>query len=164
MKKIKIEIKWAIIFVVMMLLWMLLERLFGLHDKYIDKHMTYTNLVAIPAILIYVFALLDKRKNFYAGSMSYLQGLVSGLIITLIVTIFAPLTQYITSTFITPDYFSNAIDYTVENGLMSQEDAENYFNLNSYIKQSVIGAPIMGIVTTAIVAIFTRKKYPKNLS
>jgi hypothetical protein len=158
MGKIKIEIKWAVIFMAMMLLWMVLEKLVGLHDQHIDKHMIYTNFVAIPAIIIYVFALLDKRKNFYRGSMTYLQGLVSGLIITLIVTVFTPLTQYITTTFITPDYFNNAIDYTVSSGMMSQEEAENYFNTNSYIKQAVVGAPIMGIVTTAIVAIFARKK------
>jgi hypothetical protein len=158
MGKIKIEIKWAVIFMAMMLLWMVLEKLVGLHDQHIDKHMIYTNFVAIPAIIIYVFALLDKRKNFYRGSMTYIQGLVSGLIITLIVTVFTPLTQYITTTFITPDYFNNAIDYTVSSGMMSQEEAENYFNTNSYIKQAVVGAPIMGIVTTAIVAIFARKK------
>lgn len=158
MKNIKIEIKWAIIFIVMMLLWMVLERVVGLHDKHIDKHMIYTNFVAIPAIIIYVLALLEKRKKFYAGSMTYLQGFVSGMIITIIVTVFTPLSQYVTSAFISPEYFSNAISYSVENGLMSQTDAENYFNLNSYIKQSVIGAPLMGLVTTAIVAIFVRKK------
>jgi len=158
MKKIKIEIKWAIIFVVMMLLWMVLEKLFGLHDKHIDKHMIYTNLVAIPAILIYVFALLDKRKNFYGGSMSYIQGLVAGLIITLIITIFTPLSQYITISFISPEYFPNMIDYSTEKGLMSQEDAVSYFSLNNYIKQSIIGGAIMGIITSSIVAIFTRKK------
>jgi hypothetical protein len=158
MGKIKIEIKWAIIFTIMMLLWMLLEKIAGLHDQYIDKHMIYTNFVAIPAILIYVFALLDKRKNFYAGSLSYVQGLVSGLIITLIITILSPLSQYITIAFITPEYFPNVIEYSVKTGMMSQEDAEAYFNLNSYIKQAVIGSSLMGVVTSAIVAIFVRKK------
>lgn len=158
MKNIKIEIKWAFIFIAMMLVWMVLERLFGFHDENIEYHPIVTNFVAIPAILIYVFALLDKRKNFYMGSMTYLQGLVSGFIITLIVTIFTPLTQYLTSTVITPDYFDNMIDYSVKIGNMTQKDAEAYFNLESYIMQSTIGAPIMGIITTLIVAIFTRKK------
>lgn len=158
MGKYKIEIKWAFIFISMMLLWMLLERLLGLHDQHIDKHMIYTNFVAIPSIIIYVFALLDKRKNFYNGKMTYLQAFISGLVITFIVTIFTPLSQFITSSIITPEYFTNAISYSVKTGMMTQEDAEAYFNLNSYIKQSVIGAPIMGILTSAIVAIFVRKK------
>jgi hypothetical protein len=47
MKNIKIEIKWAIIFSVMGLLWMVLEKLCGLHGKYIDYHLYLTNLFAV---------------------------------------------------------------------------------------------------------------------
>ena len=158
MSKYKIEFKWGVIFTLMLLVWMVLERIVGLHDEHIDKHAIYTNFVAIPAIIVYVLALLDKRKNFYNGIMSYKQGFISGLIVSLIVTIFSPFTQYITSTIITPDYFSNIIKHSVGEGLMTQTEAENYFNLKSYIFQVIIATPIMGILTTAIVAIFTRKK------
>ena len=157
MTKYKMEIKWAIIFTVMMLIWMVLERVAGLHSEHIDKHAIYTNFVAIPAIIVYVLALLDKRKNTFNGKMTYKQGFISGLIISLVVTVLSPLTQYITSTIITPDYFTNIINYTVSEGQMTQTEAENFFNLKSYISQVIIATPIMGIVTTAIVAIFTRK-------
>ena len=157
MKNRRIEIKWALIFAVMSLVWMLLEKLVGLHDTHIDKHPIYTNLIAIPAIVIYVLALLDKRKNFYNGKMTYVQGLITGLIITAIVTVLSPLTQYITSTIITPEYFPNAIKYAVESGGMEQAPAEAFFNLKYYIILGLIGAPIMGLVTSLIVAIFTRK-------
>ncbi|HSL88001.1 MAG TPA: DUF4199 domain-containing protein [Ignavibacteriaceae bacterium] len=158
MKNIKIEIKWAIFFFVMMLLWMVLEKLAGLHDANIDKHHIFTNFVAIPAIAVYVFALLDKRRNFYNGIMSYKQGFISGLIITLIVTVLSPLTQYITSTIITPDYFKNIIEYSVKENKMTRDDAESYFNLSGYIIQTIIFTPVMGIITTAIVTILTRSK------
>lgn len=158
MNKYRIEIKWALIFVVMMLSWMTLERLLGFHDTYIDKHAIVTNLIAIPAIAIYVFALLDKRNNFYDGFMSYKEGFIAGLIITLIVTLFTPLIQYLTSTVISPDYFTNMIDYSVSEGLMEQGAAEEFFNLNNYLVQATIGAPIMGLLTTVIVAFFTKKK------
>jgi len=158
MKNLTIEIKWALIFVVMGLLWMLMEKLTGLHDVNIEQHSIYTNLIAIPSVLIYVLALLDKRKNFYCGAMTYIQGFVSGLIITAIVTILTPLTQYITSTFISPDYFSNMVTYSVENDLMPREAAEEYFNLKNYIIQSTMFVPVVGIVTSAIVALFVKKK------
>lgn len=158
MKNYKIEVKWAVIFMIMTLVWMLLEKLAGLHSKHIDKHLIYTNFIAIPAIAVYVFALLDKRKNFYGGAMSYKQGFNSGLLITLFVTILSPLTQVITSLLITPEYFPNVIDYCVSQGKMTQEGAESYFNLKSYIIQGLIGAPVMGLLTTALVAIFTRRK------
>jgi len=88
----------------MTLIWMLLEKLAGLHDEHIDKHPIYTNFIAIPAIAIYVFSLLDKRKKFYKGAMTYKQGFISGLVITAIVTVLSPLSQYITPTIITPEY------------------------------------------------------------
>lgn len=158
MKKYKIEIKWALLFVVMMLLWMILEKLAGLHDTHIDKHALFTNFIAIPAIVIFVFALLDKRKNFYNGNMNYKQGLFAGLIITVIVALLSPLVQYLTSTFITPHYFTNVINYSVQQGLLTRPEAENYFNLQNYMIQGSVGALIMGGITSAVVAIFTRTK------
>ena len=60
MKKITIEIKWAFIFILLTLLWVFLEKLFGLHDKYIHLHPVFTNLFAIPAVLIFCFCLEGK--------------------------------------------------------------------------------------------------------
>lgn len=158
----KTEMKWAFIFIGMMLLWMVGEKLGGLHDVNIEYHPIFTNFVAIPAVLVYVFALLDKRKTHFNGFMSYKQALKTGLIITIIVTLFTPLTQYITSVMITPDYFVNVIEYSVNNKMMSREEAENYFNLKNYIIQSTLFTPVMGLLTTAIVGIFIKKEEPTN--
>ena len=159
MKNIRIELKWALIFVAMSLLWMVLEKAVGLHSTHIGKHMYLTNLFAIPAILVYVLALKDKKKHFYNGQMSYKQGFVSGLIITGIVTLLAPLTQWITSTVITPEYFPNVIAYSVDTGFYETvEEAEAYFNLKNYMVQSIIGTFVMGVLTTAVVALFVRSK------
>jgi hypothetical protein len=158
MKKYSIEIKWAIIFVVMSLAWMMIEKLAGLHSTQISKHAIFTNFIAIPSVIIYVLALLDKKKNYYRGNMSYKQGFISGLVITLIVTLLSPITQYITSTLITPEYFPNVIHYSVSSGKMTQAEADSFYNLKSYILQGLIGAPVMGLITTAIVAIFTKSK------
>lgn len=158
LKNFKTEIKWALIFVATVLGWVLLERITGLHSTHIDKHAIYTNFFAIPAIAVYVFALLDKRESDYGGVMSYKQGFLSGLIVTAFVTVLSPLTQLITSTVITPDYFPNIIEYSVQQGEMTRQAAEEYFNLRSYIIQGLIGAPVMGVLTTAVVAFFTKKK------
>lgn len=159
MGKIKIEIKWAFIFIVVSLLWMLLERLAGLHDRHIDKHQYLTMVFMIPAVWIYVLALKDKKKHYYNGRMNFIQGFVSGIIISVIVMLFAPLTQWITSTIITPGYFPNVIAHSVKTGYYKTvEEAEAYFNLKNYIVQSVIGAIGMGTVTSAIVSLFVRTK------
>lgn len=158
MKNISIEIKWAFIFVFMMLAWILFEKSLGWHDELIDQHSSFTNLVAIPSIIIYVFALLDKKKNYYHGQMSYKNGFLSGVIISVIVAVLSPFTQYITVEYITPDFFNNMIEYSVSSGALNQEEAEAWFNLKSYMIQSVIGALVMGVITSAIVAIFTKSK------
>ncbi|MCA1801483.1 MAG: DUF4199 domain-containing protein [Rhodothermaceae bacterium] len=158
MNKYKVEIKRAFIFIGMMLTWMILERLAGLHGSNIDKHAIFTNFIAIPAVAIYVLALLDKRKTDYNGSMTYKQGFMSGLIITVIVTIFSPLIQILIAYVISPDFFANMIVYSVQEGKMTQQEAEAYFNLQSYLVQVLIGTPFMGLITTAVVALFTRKK------
>ncbi|WP_300487009.1 DUF4199 domain-containing protein [Flavobacterium sp.] len=165
MAKFKIEIKWAFIFITMSLLWMVLEKLCGLHSTHIDKQQYLTLLFIIPAVWIYFLALKDKKIHYYKGVMSYKQGFISGLIVTLIVALFSPLTQWIISCVITPEYFPNVIEYSLKTGYhKTREAAEAYFSLENYIKQSVIGALMMGIVTTAIVAFFVRSKNSKNES
>lgn len=159
MENIKIEIKWAIIFSVMGLLWMLLEKLVGLHGNYIDYHLYLTNLFAIPAIFVMVMALKDKKRNFYGGNMNYMQGLVSGIILSAIIALISPLTQWITSYIITPGYFPNVIKRSVELGYFNTTaEAEANFNYKNYAVQGAIGALIMGVMTTAIAMIFIRTK------
>jgi len=158
MKSIVTEIKWALTFVVMTLLWMLMEKLGGFHSERISYHAIVTNFIAIPAILVYVLALREKKQKDFTGTMSFKQGLISGLIITAIVTVLSPVTQYITSVYITPEFFPNVIALTVKEGKMTFQEATDYFNLSSYIIQGLIGAPIMGTITTLIVAFFVKSK------
>lgn len=159
MASIKIEIKWAILFSIMGLVWMLLEKLSGLHSTYIDYHLYLTNLFAIPAIWVMVLALKEKKKVFYNGNITYLQGLLSGIVLSIIIALISPLTQWITSYIITPEYFPNVIKRSVEIGYYkSTAEAEADFNYSNYAIQGAIAAFVMGLVTTAIAMIFLRTK------
>jgi hypothetical protein len=163
LKNVKIEFKWAIIFSIVSLLWMVLEKISGLHGKYIDYHMYLTNLFAIPAIIMMVMALKDKKKNFYSGSMSYKEGLISGIILSIIIALLSPLTQWITSYVITPEYFPNVIKRSVEIGYYNTiAEAEANFNYKNYAIQSFIGSLVMGIVTVAVAMIFLRTKNKRD--
>ena len=157
MKAYRIEIKWALIYTLAMLVWMAIERLAGLHGPYIARHALFTNLAFVPAFLIYCLALRDKRDHYYGGTMTYREGLVSGLIMTGIVALLSPLAQVITHTIITPGYFANVSDYAVASGQLTRAEAEQYFNLGSYVVQSAVGSLLVGIFFTAVAAIFFRK-------
>jgi hypothetical protein len=93
--------------------------------------------------------------------MPWKNGFLSGLIMTVMITLITPLTLYVTINFITPDFFSNAIKYAVVTEKSVQADAEKYFSFGNYLVQSLIGAPLMGILTSAVVAVFTRGKKTK---
>jgi len=151
-----IEIKWALIFIVAFLIWMGMENVLGLHTIHIDKHLYYTNLFGLVAIILYTLALIDKRRNFYNGRITWKQGFISGLIITIIIACFSPLTQLIIHKIIAPSYFSNAIEYGVSQG-QDPDAMAAYFNLRAYIFQSFFGTLSLGIVTSAVVALFVKR-------
>lgn len=157
-RKYKIEIKWALIFSVASLVWMMIERLTGLHSTHIAQHATYTNLFAIPCIGIYVWALIQKRNASFTRRITHLQAFVSGLIMTGIITLLSPLTQVITSYVITPYYFGHAITYAVQQNELTLAEAEAFFSLGNYIKQALIGAPVMGLFTSALAAFFIGRR------
>lgn len=158
MKEFKLELKWALIFTAMTLLWMVGEKAAGLHDRYLDKHLILTNLIAIPALLIYYLAMREKKKAYYGGVMSFREGMRFGLVMSLIIALLAPLAQYVISTWITPDYFPNVIKMAVAQQKMTQEQAEAYFSLGNYMKQAAYGSLIMGIVTSAVMAAILRTR------
>ncbi|RRO24108.1 DUF4199 domain-containing protein [Flavobacteriaceae bacterium 14752] len=158
MFKIKTEFKWTIIFIIMSLLWIYLEKITGLHHEYIEYQPIYTNIYAIPAILIYVLALKEKKQKFYNGVMSYKNAFISGLILTLMISLLSPLSTYASVEYISPGFFNNAIEKSVELEMMTKPEALDYFNTQNYMLQSLMFAPVFGIVTTAIVAIFVRTK------
>ncbi|CAM3521435.1 DUF4199 domain-containing protein [Aequorivita lipolytica] len=158
MKKIYIEFKWAFIFTITILCWMLLEKTLSWHEEQIAAHQWVTLLLAPFAILMYLLEMREKRRRVYGGKMTWLQGFISGVILSVFVALLSPLGQFIAHNYITPEYFNNVTEYSVTNDLMTRNKANDYLNINSYLWQSVLGALGFGIVTAAIVAIFVRKK------
>ena len=157
MKNIAHEIKWAVIFIVAGMAWMLLEKLTGLHDQHIDMHPIVTNLFMVVAIAVYWFALSAKRKS-NGGTITFKKAFLSGLLMTLFITILTPLWQYVSVEIISPDYFKNVTEYSVAQNLMTADEAAAYFNLRNYIISSLMFAPVTGIVTSALIALIVSRK------
>jgi hypothetical protein len=157
--KFSFEIKWAFIFTAVLLMWVSMERLVGLHDQYIHLHYIFTNFFMLAAVAVFSFAFRAKKKEL-GGEMTYKQAFISGVIISLFVMLITPFSQYIVSTIITPHYFENIIKHSVDKKLLTPEKAADSFSLKNYMIQATIFAPIAGIVTSAVVALFfmTKKK------
>ncbi|CAB0150292.1 hypothetical protein PSI9734_00845 [Pseudidiomarina piscicola] len=152
------ELKWGVLFAGAILLWLIIERVAGLHGERIEYHVYFTNLFAVIAIVIYVLALRDKRSSLPNQQMRWSQGFISGLLIAVVVAILSPLLQIIAHYVISPDFFANMQAYAIREGMMEPAAARDYFSLESYMLQSAIGALIMGAITSAIVAFFLRTK------
>lgn len=158
MKQYKFEIIWGIAFTCVALVWMFFEKAMGWHGENIAQHATMTNIFAVIAITFYVIALQQKKKTTYKGVMTWKQGFYSGVAISVVVALLSPLSQWITHTIISPEYFPNVITYAVSLGKLTQAEAEAYFSMQSYVLQSAAGALVMGTITSAVVAFFIRTK------
>ncbi len=157
MEHFKIEVKWAIVFTILSLAWMLLEKTLGWHDEQIADHFWLTLLFLPFAILMYILVMREKRRRFFNRTLTWRQGFITGLKMAVFVALLSPLAQYITHNYITPEYFNNVIEYSITNELMTIKKANEYFNINNYMMQSAIGALGGGLVISALVAIFMKR-------
>lgn len=152
----RLEIKWALIFTAVTIIWMMFERSMGWHDVNIAVHAGYTNFFAIAAIAVYVFALREKRAGL-GGLMSWKEGFTFGVQMTIAVAILSPVAQLIIHTLISPEFLPNMVEYAVTNEVMEREQAEAYFSLIGYLMQGFIGAIAMGVITSAVVAFVLKR-------
>ena len=113
-------------------------------------------------LIIFYLAIKQKRDQYYNGIMTWQQGMISGSVISTIIAVLSPLITYISVYFISPDYFQNAIEYSVKFKDMKPETAESFFSINFYLLQAVFGSLAMGIVTSAVMAWILRKNPKKE--
>lgn len=158
MKKIYIEFKWAIIFSIALLCWILLEKKMG-WDNNIENFWWLTLLFGPFAILLYLLALREKRRRVFGGEMTWTQGLITGAVISLFVALLSPLTEYVTYNIFTQENFNTIAETSVTNNLMANTKMNDIFNINHYRWQSAFGLFIFGVITSGISAFFVRKKH-----
>lgn len=154
----RIELKWGVIFIIILLFWTFMEKSVGLHSQYISVHQLYSSFVIIPYFVIYILALRDKKVNFYRGSMTYKEAFKTGFYITVIIAVLSPISQYITTEIISREFFTNAIRFNVKSGKMTQKEAVQFFSLANYMIFSFIGVLVTGTIITSIVSAFVKSK------
>lgn len=158
MQRLQLELRWAIIFSLVYLGWMLLERLTGLHGPRIEHHASFTVLFGFVAIAVYVVALRDIRARKFDGHMPWMDGFLSGLLMTIMIAALNPIAQWLTHNVVSPDFLANVHQYSTAADLLTEAEADEYFNLSNYIMQGFLGALITGVVTAAVVAFFLKPR------
>lgn len=155
LRKLRIEIKWVIIYHLLGLLWVYFEHAMELDQYNVELHILFTNLYIIPSIIIFCLAFMDKRNNYYMHHMSFKEVIFFGLSMTAMITLLTPITQSINSLFITPEFFDRAIDHFVAENEMTSTQAKAYFTLNNYIKVSMQGAFKLFLILTTLITIIS---------
>ena len=84
--------------------------------------------------------------------MNWKQGLISAIIISFIIVLFSPITQFIIHEFISPDFLDNTINYTVSRKKFTLSAAKEYTTLTSSIWKNISDGLSFGVVIGAIVA------------
>ncbi len=158
MKKFAIEIKWALIYSIAMLVWMFIEKMSGLHDQYIDRQLLLTNAFGIIGLLIYFLAIKEKRDKYFRGEMLWVQGFLSGVYLAVFIAILTPVVNYIIYELISPEYFANMIRYYSQADAKFNASSGMFFTLKSYIIQSSMSGLSMGIIASALIALVLRNK------
>lgn len=158
MKNYQTELKWAGIFFLMYLAWMFMEHLCGLHERHIQYQQLVSTFVLLPSLLIYVFALREKKLKVFQGTITFRQAFKSGMLLTLFIVLLSPVSQLISTGLISPEYFENMREFAVSSRQMSAEEAESRLNILAFIVQSVVGGLVTGAVFSALVSLLIRNR------
>src|SRR5699024_1752185 len=162
MKDYRIELRWGILFSLISMVWMFVEKNFlNWHDEHINSQFgNHLLLLVVSFAIVYYLALKEKKEHYYKGKMSWKRAFLSGAIIAVVIAILSPLTEYFNYHYISPDYFDKMIAYQTqkENHPMSLESAQKLFNMKSFIMQGVFTSFSYGMIMGAIIGLFVRTK------
>jgi uncharacterized membrane protein len=156
MKKNTLEIKWAFVLTLTQLLWIACEKQAGLYTVHIEDYPIYTNLFFFPALVVYLLALHDFRKKQGNETLSYKQGLFTGLRIMYISTMLSPIT--ITFRFIFFDLLSNLNSFFFDKTGVLPVDSGSNSSFLWILITGFIATPVIGFILSAIIPLFFREK------
>ncbi len=152
-----IALFWGLVAIFTSVFWSVLGHLLGVDDEKIAYFPLFNVLIIIPMFIIYFLAIRNVNKEFQPA-MTYWQKVLSGLMLTIVITILGPIPPLISAFAISPNLFSNSIQYVVDQKMMTLEQAAQQFNLISFIVQGLIGAPISGLVLSLVASLIVRKR------
>lgn len=158
MKNYTIEIKWAFRFTLLILAWAIGEKFAGFHDIHIDNYFYFDMLFAFPAVLFYILALKEKKKYFFNNEINWTQGFISGMALSVFITLLMPFALYVIYTSVSPNFFENIIQYKTENSKTAVDTLQKTFNMKSFIFSETFSALSKGIITGALISFFIRTK------
>ena len=153
----KYELRWALIFSLLFLLWTAFEYEMGWHDEQIKNHKYYTFLFLFIASACYWFFLIDKKSNRFKKRFKFKHAFWSGMGMTLLVAIMIIPAQLLIHNLVSPDYFTEAQNYAISSKEMTKEQAKNTFNIRSFVLFYPLFYMLFGIVISVIFGLILQR-------
>ena len=153
----KVEFRWASIFTAINLVWVYIEKSLGFHDELSFIHPVLSFLLILPIGACIFFSIRQKRETYYSGQITWQKAFMSGAFLSLLIAALSIGTVYIMAQYVSPDFFENAIKISVEKGA-DEDFVKQSFNLNAYIKDTMMFYLASGVMVSAIIALIMRSK------
>jgi hypothetical protein len=158
MKQFSIEFRWAFTFLLAQTLWIMLEKTLGFHDEKIQFQPLFSMLFVFVLLIIYVISLREKKAKAYNGNMTWREGFVSGLMLTLIIALFTTMTEYTKHHVISPYFLENMKALILKENKMSAENANQFFTFSNTLSQSIFYTISIGVVITSTISWIIKSK------
>ncbi len=160
----RLELRYAVLISLLMLLWLALEFMVGLQDTYVAYH-PFVTVFALLIPLIGNYRALRAKREQQHGKLTFGQGLKTGLWIAGFSALFSIPVQLVFHFVINPDFFDTMIAHAVQqaelnklNTAQATAHAQSFFCLQSYIPMSFIVTLVLGLVFAAIMALGMRNE------
>jgi len=153
----KIEFRWASIFTAINLVWVYIEKSLGFHDELSYIHPVISLVLIVPIGICIYFSLRQKKRSYYSGNITWQKAFISGAFLSLLIAALSIGTVYVMTQYISPDFFETAIELSVQNGA-NEEFVKQSFNLNAYIKDTMMFYLASGVMISAILALVIKSK------
>jgi hypothetical protein len=152
------ELRYGLVLVLVSLAWNCFEYAIGLHTTRIELHQYVTFVFVVFPVVIMWKALVHRRDVIQGGTVTWGQGIASGVVLSLVPCAFGAPQMYVFTKFVNPGFFAAMSEYAVKTGQATPEEAAAYFNLKSYAIQASIFPLAAGLVTAVILTAIARRK------
>ncbi len=156
MNNFRIEIRYAVLSGLLMLLWLATGFMIGLQDEPLIIYHNYLTLF-ILLILLFVcirLAIRDKAETLN-GKLNFKEAFITGFLLSFFAAVLSVPCQIIFHKLINPDFFDTMISTLIHRATdanKARAEAEMYINLTSHIVQSGLETLVIGTLITAALA------------
>ncbi|MBK1439432.1 DUF4199 domain-containing protein [Parapedobacter sp. ISTM3] len=150
-------IKYGILFALAIFLWVVIEWLVGLHDRYIRYHEYLSYFFAVPSVYI-LYRGIRGGADQPNGRLSFRRVFAKGLGISLVATCLCPLVWYVYCVVINPAFLEHMTRFSIEVKEVDSHLASERFSLPVYLSTTTVSTALTNVITCFVIAVVVAER------